>query len=209
MRVYGTVFTCSAYTISTIAYSTFFAFNTIWTTTQILSIIEGCQPPISLFHSYCASGWHTEQFLCDLPTWTRDFCTVKHLSRIWSPPCPVSDRHCEVLPQELSSRGVNLIASEIKNEWSCTSTPQVPSWRGSWLSTFKAVPWLRRLVAGLSARRPGFNLGSVHLGFVVDKVALGQVFSKYFGFSLPISFRRCSSTRKGLIIFITGLHNKR
>jgi hypothetical protein len=41
----------------------------------------------------------------------------------------------------------------------------------------KAVPWLRRLVAGLSPRRPGFDPGSVHVGFVVDKVALGQVFS--------------------------------
>jgi hypothetical protein len=40
----------------------------------------------------------------------------------------------------------------------------------------KAVPWLRRLVVGLSPRRHGFDRGSVHVGFVVDKVALGQVF---------------------------------
>jgi hypothetical protein len=40
-----------------------------------------------------------------------------------------------------------------------------------------AVPWLRRLVAGLSPRRPRFDPGSVHVGFVVDRVALGQVFS--------------------------------
>jgi hypothetical protein len=39
------------------------------------------------------------------------------------------------------------------------------------------VPWLRRLVAGLSQRRPGFDPASVNVGFVVDKVALGQVFS--------------------------------
>jgi hypothetical protein len=38
------------------------------------------------------------------------------------------------------------------------------------------VPWLRRLAAGLPPRRPGFNPGSVHVGFMVDKVALGQVF---------------------------------
>jgi hypothetical protein len=37
------------------------------------------------------------------------------------------------------------------------------------------VPWLRRLVAGLSPRRPGFAPGSVHVGFVIDKVALAQV----------------------------------
>jgi hypothetical protein len=39
-----------------------------------------------------------------------------------------------------------------------------------------AVSWVRRLVAGLSTRRPVFDSGSVHVGFVVDKVALGQVF---------------------------------
>jgi hypothetical protein len=39
-----------------------------------------------------------------------------------------------------------------------------------------AVPWLRSLVARLSPQRPGFAPGSVHLGFVVDRVALGQVF---------------------------------
>jgi hypothetical protein len=41
-----------------------------------------------------------------------------------------------------------------------------------------AVPWLKRLVAGLPLRRPGFDPGSVNVGFVVDKVALGQVFSE-------------------------------
>jgi hypothetical protein len=38
-----------------------------------------------------------------------------------------------------------------------------------------AVPWLRRLVAGLSPRRLGFDPGSVHVEFLMDKVALGQV----------------------------------
>ena len=51
----------------------------------------------------------------------------------------------------------------------------------------KAVPWLRRLVAGLSPRRPGFDLGSVDVGFVVDKVALGQVFSRVLRIS-PLNF---------------------
>jgi hypothetical protein len=38
------------------------------------------------------------------------------------------------------------------------------------------------------------------VGFVVDKVVLGQVFfSEYFGFALSISFHWCSITR---------LHNK-
>jgi hypothetical protein len=39
-----------------------------------------------------------------------------------------------------------------------------------------AVPWLGRLVAGLSLWGPGYVPGSVHVGFVVDKVALGQIF---------------------------------
>jgi hypothetical protein len=44
-----------------------------------------------------------------------------------------------------------------------------------------AVPWFRRLFAGLSQRRPGFDPGSVYVEFVVDNVALGTGFS--LGFS--------------------------
>jgi hypothetical protein len=36
-------------------------------------------------------------------------------------------------------------------------------------------------------RRLGLNPGFVHVGFVVDKVALGEVFSEYLGFS-PVNF---------------------
>jgi hypothetical protein len=43
-----------------------------------------------------------------------------------------------------------------------------------------------RLVAGFPPRRPGFKPGSSYVGFVVDKVALDQVFSEYFRFPLPI-----------------------
>jgi hypothetical protein len=39
-----------------------------------------------------------------------------------------------------------------------------------------AVPWLRQLATGLPPHRPRFDPGSVHVGFVVEKVALGQVF---------------------------------
>jgi hypothetical protein len=49
------------------------------------------------------------------------------------------------------------------------------------------------------------------VGFVVDKVKLGQVFSEHFGFSLSITFHRCSikmEKQKNLIVFITGLHKK-
>jgi hypothetical protein len=51
-----------------------------------------------------------------------------------------------------------------------------------------AMPWLKRLVAGLSLRRPGL----IHVGFVVDKVALGQVSLRVLRFFLPISFYHCS-----------------
>jgi hypothetical protein len=59
-----------------------------------------------------------------------------------------------------------------------------------------AVPWLRRLVAGLPLRRPGFDPGLVHVGFVVDKVARVQVFLQVVGFPLSISFHWCSITCK-------------
>jgi hypothetical protein len=45
----------------------------------------------------------------------------------------------------------------------------------------RTVPWLRRLFAGLSQQSPGFVTGTILVGFVVDRVALGQVFSEFFG----------------------------
>jgi hypothetical protein len=54
----------------------------------------------------------------------------------------------------------------------------------------KAAPQLKRLVAGFPPRRPGFKPGSSHVGFVVDKVALGQVFSEHFGFPCQSSFHQ-------------------
>jgi hypothetical protein len=44
------------------------------------------------------------------------------------------------------------------------------------------VQMLGRAVAGFPPRRPGFPSGQ-HMGFVVDKAAMGQVSSEYF--SLP------------------------
>jgi hypothetical protein len=56
----------------------------------------------------------------------------------------------------------------------------------------RAVPWLRLLVAGLSSQRPRFAPGSIRIRFVVDKVALGHVFSTFFGFPLSILFHHGS-----------------
>jgi hypothetical protein len=41
-----------------------------------------------------------------------------------------------------------------------------------------AVPKLGPLVAGFPPRLSGFELLSGHVGFVVDKVVLGQVYSE-------------------------------
>jgi hypothetical protein len=49
-----------------------------------------------------------------------------------------------------------------------------------------AVPWLGQLVTRLSPWRPG----SVHVGFVVDKVGLGQVFLQILWFSPSVLFHR-------------------
>jgi hypothetical protein len=41
--------------------------------------------------------------------------------------------------------------------------------------TLKAVPWLRSLAIGLTPWKPGFDPTSVQVGFVVERLALGQV----------------------------------
>jgi hypothetical protein len=80
----------------------------------------------------------------------------------------------------------------------------------------KAVPWLRRLVAGLPQRRPGFDPGLVYVGFVVDKVALGQGFFYRERRFSPVNFippvlhylEKIQKKTIFLFFFITGLHNK-
>jgi hypothetical protein len=52
------------------------------------------------------------------------------------------------------------------------------------------VPYFRRLVAGFPPRLLGFEPESAHVGFVVDKATLGQVFSEYFGFLFQFSFHQ-------------------
>jgi hypothetical protein len=48
---------------------------------------------------------------------------------------------------------------------------------------------LRQLVASFMLHRPGFSPRSVYVGFVVGKVALGQVFSQYFIIPWQLSFQ--------------------
>jgi hypothetical protein len=71
----------------------------------------------------------------------------------------------------------------------CLAVPpflHLSEWFHAQLSTREAVSELRRLVDGLSSPRPGFAPGSVHVGYVVDKVALGQVFVRVLRF-FPVS----------------------
>jgi hypothetical protein len=55
----------------------------------------------------------------------------------------------------------------------------------------------------LPTAAPGFELGSGQMGFVVDKVALGQVFSEYFGFPCQSSFHQFS-----IITITRGRYNR-
>jgi hypothetical protein len=70
------------------------------------------------------------------------------------------------------------------------------------------VQWLRQLVASLSPRWPAFDPGSVHVGFVVDKVALGSVFPCQIHSTGAQLLGKMKKLIIFLFIFITGLHNK-
>jgi hypothetical protein len=62
------------------------------------------------------------------------------------------------------------------------------------------MAWLRQLAASLPLQRPGFDPRTVYVGFVVDKVALGLLFPKYFSFSrvtfIPLVFHYWEKNKK-------------
>jgi hypothetical protein len=62
------------------------------------------------------------------------------------------------------------------------------------LSLLGINPQFRQLIARFSPRRPWFEPRSGHVGFAVNKVALGQVFSEQFSFPYQFSFRRMFHT---------------
>jgi hypothetical protein len=49
------------------------------------------------------------------------------------------------------------------------------------------VPWVIWIEAGLSLWRPEFNFGAVYVGFLVEKVALGQDFLRALWFNIHAS----------------------
>jgi hypothetical protein len=60
----------------------------------------------------------------------------------------------------------------------------------NWNYAVIAVPYLRHLVTDFPPRRPRFEPRSGHVGFVVEKMVLRQVFSEYFGFPCQFPFHR-------------------
>jgi hypothetical protein len=65
----------------------------------------------------------------------------------------------------------------------------------------RAVPWYRWLATNLSLQRPGFIPRSVRVEFVMDKLALGQIFLQVLQVSLSASFHHGS-------IIIWGINNR-
>jgi hypothetical protein len=64
----------------------------------------------------------------------------------------------------------------------------------------------QRLVAGFPPRGPEFEHGSGHVGFVVDKVALGAGFLWVLRFPLPIFIPPIAPQSSSSIIW--GLYNR-
>jgi len=58
----------------------------------------------------------------------------------------------------------------------------------------RVVQWFRRLDEERLSRRHGFDPISVHVGFVVDTVTLGQVFHRVFRFSIYYSINAVQSS---------------
>jgi hypothetical protein len=100
-------------------------------------------------------------------------------SSIYSSPKHAVLNHCRVLGKvrkvlcHCSQRSLFLTRS-LRS--SSTIRSQTASRKPVLTSINMAEPLLRRLIAGFSARRPGFTLRSAHMGSVVNNVALGQGF---------------------------------
>ena len=65
-----------------------------------------------------------------------------------------------------------------------------------------AVLLLWHFFSGHSPRRAGLKLRPVRVGFVVDKMSLGQVFSEYVALNLSVSFHQSSVTIRLTRIYI-------
>jgi hypothetical protein len=63
------------------------------------------------------------------------------------------------------------------------------------LKCIVTIATVMRLVSCFPPLLPGFEPRSGHVRFVVDKLALGRVFSEFFGFLCKFSFHRLLHTR--------------
>jgi hypothetical protein len=90
---------------------------------------------------------------------------------------------CLVGPQ-MSTRRSSLSATTVNKTQTSGSSSNacLPLGLAASTSLGRAVSSGGSLVAGFPQRRPAFEPGSRHVGFVVDRAALGQVSSEYFGF---------------------------
>jgi hypothetical protein len=57
----------------------------------------------------------------------------------------------------------------------------------------ETMPYLRQFVTGFPPQWPRFDPRSIHVGFVVNEVALGKVSSEYFSFPSQFSFHQMDS----------------
>jgi hypothetical protein len=78
------------------------------------------------------------------------------------------------------------------SSWCCPAPPAIGLESPLCLSTFVLLTWS---VAGHSPRRHWFNPRSVHVRFMVDKLALGQVLYKVLQFSHTITIPPMLHTR--------------
>ena len=85
-------------------------------------------------------------------------------------------RHCPTVPLSL--------VKHTHSSYGVTTKMEVQPFPAQW--SFWVPPCLWRSVVGLSPRWPNFDTRSVHMRFIVDKVALWQVFLPALLFS-PVS----------------------
>jgi hypothetical protein len=64
--------------------------------------------------------------------------------------------------------------------------PQIP----------RDLTWARTRAVAVGSRRSGFDPRSGYTGYLMDEMAVGQVFSEYFWFSLPILIPRTVSNSR-------------
>jgi hypothetical protein len=106
-------------------------------------------------------------------------------------------------------QGKTIILSLSKNvqikEYKMITLPVLLYGREIWSLTLREEQGPRHSSSGYGfpPRQPGFEPGTGEVGFVVDEVALGQVFSEYFGFpcqsTFPPNSPSSQSSRAGTI----------